>query len=56
MHYGILEANSTAKLVEQVNQYIAQGWKPQGGVTLAIDQGNWTYCQAMVILDQSGQV
>jgi hypothetical protein len=48
MQYIILEAKSSAKLAMQVDQWIPEGWIPQGGVTLAIDQGNYTYCQAMV--------
>jgi len=34
MKYTILRAGSYEKLIALVNEYISQGWEPQGGVTL----------------------
>ena len=35
MEYRICEANSVAKLQEQVNQLIREGWRPVGGIAAA---------------------
>ena len=43
MKYIILEAASPQQLTMLVNQFIASGWKPQGGVS----DGS-LYCQAMI--------
>jgi hypothetical protein len=54
MQYEIVEAEDPVRLAVRVKEYIAAGWRPQGG--LAIHQANtpanrrteWTYAQAMV--------
>ena len=43
MEYTVLLQASMKLLIDEVNEYIKQGWKPQGGICF---EGNW-YCQAM---------
>jgi hypothetical protein len=53
MEYRICEANSVAKLQEQVNQLIREGWRPVGGIAAAKPwRSDWWYYQAM-LLDRS---
>jgi hypothetical protein len=33
MEYTIIEEHTVAKLIKLVNQFIAEGWKPLGGMT-----------------------
>jgi hypothetical protein len=47
MRYKILVASTPEQLTEQVNKSIAEGWKPLGGVSVAIHVGNVTFCQAV---------
>lgn len=44
MKYGLIAYNSPDDLVTKVNEHIAKGWKPLGGVS----QESGTYTQAMV--------
>jgi hypothetical protein len=46
MEYIILRASNFVHLEHVVNEYIKQGWRPQGGVTHYNEGTN--YCQAMV--------
>ncbi|WP_425614678.1 DUF1737 domain-containing protein [Anatilimnocola sp. NA78] len=48
MQYTILVASSPEQLAEQVNQRIAEGWMPSGGVSVAVYVGSVTFCQAMM--------
>jgi len=49
MNYLIIEENSAAGLQNKVQQLIIEGWKPQGGLSVATyGAGNWWYYQAMV--------
>lgn len=48
MKYIVISASSIEKLQSQVNQAMKEGFILQGGVSIAIDQGNYQYCQAMV--------
>lgn len=48
MLYAILHTSSSAKLEAQVNTYLKDGWALQGGASVAIDQGQYKYIQAMV--------
>lgn len=51
MEYKVIEAQDDAqKLQEAVNQHIAEGWEPQGGVALGYSPNSltWWYYQAMV--------
>ncbi len=47
MNYFIIDTNSAQKLAVQVNEAISQGWVPLGGVSIAVDQGRYSYVQAM---------
>jgi hypothetical protein len=44
MNYRVVEASDIRFLVQQVEMFIAQGWKPQGG--LCVDENG--FYQAMV--------
>lgn len=46
--YDILSDDYAGRLVERVNQYIASGWAPYGGVAVAIDGTTTRYVQAVV--------
>ncbi len=49
MDYLVVEAKSAADLQERVRGLIAEGWEPQGGLSVATySAGNWWYYQAMV--------
>lgn len=49
MKYVILESGSAEQLAVQVEWYLEEGWKPQGGVAVAIAPGGWKlFTQAMV--------
>lgn len=49
MEYRIVEHYQRNTVVELVNQAIAEGWVPQGGVCVGIYQDNRpTWVQAMV--------
>jgi hypothetical protein len=48
MKYIVLECAAAQQLTGLVLQFISEGWKPQGGMSVATDQGNWSYCQAMI--------
>lgn len=39
--------NDPETLEKRVNQLIAEGWVPTGGVTIAVGYGRWRYAQAM---------
>ncbi len=47
MEYTVLFADSIDDLVKRVSEWIAAGWKPQGGVALADLRGAY-YLQAMI--------
>ena len=56
--YMVVSKNNIAELVNDVNRYIAVGWQPQGGISVALvptwdreersDGYESEYCQAMV--------
>jgi hypothetical protein len=48
MQYKIVSANDSSKLEMLVNAYLFEGWTLQGGVSVARDQGSYSYVQAMV--------
>jgi len=48
MDYIVITESSSWKLTKAVKVLLAEGWKPQGGVSVAIDQGSETYVQAMI--------
>jgi hypothetical protein len=49
MKYKIVESQNRYDLVEKVNDSIAEGWKPQGGVNMLYHSGyKESWAQAMV--------
>jgi hypothetical protein len=53
MKYRILEKSSAYKLQIEVNELIAQGWRPQGGVTIDSQGMSESFLQAMVKEEQA---
>ncbi len=47
MSYIVLTASSTIRLQQSVMELLARGWSLQGGVSVAMDQGQTEYAQAM---------
>ena len=47
MEYTILSSRNEEYLIILVNEHIAKGWVPQGGVCLAVDHFSY-YTQAMI--------
>ncbi len=54
MKYQVIDADDIEALVELVNEAIADGWKPQGGVasTKAVDQGRCDYYYAQALIKE----
>jgi hypothetical protein len=54
--YVILESDDTLRLAAEVNQYLAKGWKPLGGVSCYYISSNQSvrYVQA-VVREPAGQ-
>lgn len=48
MEYKIVWSQDTDRLAERVNRKIECGWKPQGGVSSAVDSGVLIFMQAMI--------
>ena len=54
MQYFIVKSGDTQKVVTRVNDYIKEGWKPQGGISISMTRstiGNYMsyeYAQAIV--------
>ena len=51
MKYCVLECNSLSELEDKVNSFIADGWQPQGGISVREDLIYTTttyYYQAMI--------
>jgi len=51
MRYRLLEAKDVEGLEQEVNEHIADGWQPLGGVAVVNSQANtyaWWFYQAMV--------
>ena len=58
MEYTVVHATSPAQLTRLVNEYISNGWRPQGGVNVIVHMAAFifilfmpfraTYYQAMV--------
>lgn len=51
--YWILESECAQELIAQVNQWIADGWKPLGGLVMtcsmdAEGERYWWHAQAMI--------
>jgi len=58
MLYTVVHATSPAKLAKLVNEYISEGWRPQGGIDVIVHMAAFifvfflpfraTYYQAMI--------
>lgn len=48
MKYFVVQEKSSQDLADVVNKMLQDGWKLQGGLSVAADQGYWYYCQALV--------
>ncbi len=49
MKYIVIEASHPFELSEQINKYISNSWILQGGVSVAVTQGNYKiFAQAMI--------
>ncbi len=49
MEYAIVEAGSAFELQQKVDDRIAAGWVPSGGVAVCYyGNGGWYFCQAVV--------
>lgn len=48
MKYIVVQESSLKTLTETVTEMLQQGWKPLGGVSMAVDQGRHEYAQAMI--------
>jgi Domain of unknown function (DUF1737) len=51
MRYRVIEAKDVEGLEQDVNEHIAEGWQPLGGVAVVNSQANtyaWWFYQAMV--------
>lgn len=49
MEYDVVYASSVEGLIKKVNQMIAEGWQPQGGVTVSTqDDTEYYFYQAVV--------
>jgi hypothetical protein len=47
MQYTILRATTIEELVKLVNQHLAEGWIPNGGVSGSLAMGATMFCQAL---------
>jgi hypothetical protein len=47
MKYTVLRATKLDELIEQVNEHIANGWVPLGGVSASLTVGATMFCQAL---------
>jgi hypothetical protein len=48
MEYDVATGEVLYDLIRAVNERIAQGWQPLGGVALGVYQGREVWAQAMV--------
>jgi hypothetical protein len=49
LKYQVVHGFSISELEKKVAVFIAQGWKPLGGVATATDNSHWEFYQAMTI-------
>lgn len=47
-HYRVISEQDLARLEQEVNYYLKEGYHPVGGVSLTRDQGETTWAQAMM--------
>ncbi len=48
MQYKIVEATNHFELEMRVNNWVAIGWEPSGGVTAVNNDGYFTYLQPLI--------
>ena len=48
MKYIVVQTSSANELTSMVNEMLQQGWKLQGGMSVAGDGGYRFFCQAMI--------
>lgn len=48
MEYFVVEETSSEDLAEMVNEMLQEGWKLQGGVSVAFDRAYRYFCQALI--------
>jgi Domain of unknown function (DUF1737) len=48
MEYAIVEGHTTTELLKEVVEWIARGWKPQGGIAVLTYGGPTRFFQAMI--------
>jgi hypothetical protein len=48
MQYRIVNTDTISFLEERVAQYISEGWVPQGGIGITLEDGSIRYYQAMI--------
>jgi hypothetical protein len=56
MRYRVIEAKDIEGIEQDVNEHIADGWRPLGGVCVVNSQANtyaWWFYQAMVRNDEA---
>jgi hypothetical protein len=46
MEYTVIKHDSIEALIEVVNEYIQDGWKPLGGVAISTSVGSGSYSQS----------
>jgi hypothetical protein len=51
MEYFVCEAQSPVALRDEVNRFLAKGWRPLGGVAVICspNSGTWWYYQALLL-------
>ena len=49
MEYDVIYASSVEGLIKKVNQVIAEGWKPQGGVIVSTQNDTEFYFYQAVV-------
>lgn len=47
MRYFVVESNTKSGLTTEVERMLKEGWRLQGSVSIAIDQGQCSYAQAL---------
>ncbi len=48
MQYRIVSTDTISFLEERVAHYISEGWVPQGGISITLEDGLIRYYQAMI--------
>lgn len=57
MKYGMVWSDSPENLAKRVNEYLNQGWKPQGGIAVTMTSfGRESFYQAIYIEKELDQI